>query len=323
MGPKREAEVAIPLDHVRLVIPSEINQGGVKRYKDVMVEKIFMERHTTGIDPYTGTDYGNSEIPEEHQYDPRNGLPVFDRYIAGTNHRIEWPWEREEWTEEVATTEEKSADSRSWFKKTVATISQPFSSLDRWRSSNKKSSEQQDSSALKTDDIEENLTEIEKQQRERLKTSPPRSKDLDLPEAYNDVDTTRNIVERADSMSYTLATPPFPDTLSEELRDEIHDFSIKMKKERDPKAPRIKINKHSEQGVLAREIAKERKRAADAMKTPMQLRWELDQRKKAEALKKQPLVDQESLLTALGQHMQKKAAKPYLGKKQFPDQELD
>lgn len=325
MGPKHPNEVPLPLDHVRLVIPSEIDQGGVKRYKDVIVEKIFMERHTTGIDPYTGTDYGNSEIPKEHQYDPRNGLPIFHRYISGTNHRIEWPWEREEWTEYVDATQEQSTDNRSWLKKTVSTITQPFSSLDRWRSSNKEGRGQQDSGALKTDNIEENLTEIEKQQQQKFKTEPPRSKNPELSEAYDDVDTTRNIVERSDSMSYILVAPPFPDTLGEELRGDIHDFSIKAKKERDPDAPRIKINRHSEQGVLAREIAKEQKRAADAMKTPMQLRWELEQRKKAEALKKQPLVDRESLLAALGQHMQKKTTKPYLGKKQISTstEELD
>ena len=121
MGPKHPNEVPLPMDSVRLVIPSEINQGGVKRYKDVIVEKIFMERHTTGIDPYTGTDYGNTEIPKEHQYDPRNGLPIFHRYISGTNHRIEWPWEREEWTEEVEVTQEPGTEKRSWLKKTMST----------------------------------------------------------------------------------------------------------------------------------------------------------------------------------------------------------
>ncbi|EMD59987.1 hypothetical protein GGP41_009400 [Bipolaris sorokiniana] len=325
MGPKHPNEVPLPLDHVRLVIPSEINQGGVKRYKDVIVEKIFMERHTTGIDPYTGTDYGSSEIPKEHQYDPRNGLPIFHRYISSTNHRIEWPWEREEWTEDVDVTNEQSTDNRSWLRKTMSTIAQPFSGLDRWRSSNKQSREQQDLSTLKTDDIEDNFTKIEKEQQDRFKTQPPRSKDLELPEAYDDVDTTRNIVERSESMSYILVSPPFPDTLGEELRGDIHNLSIKAQKEHDPQASRVKITRHSEQGALAREIVKQQKQAAEAMKTPMQLRWELEQRKKAEALKKQPLVDQESLLAALGQHMQKKAAKPYLGKKQIAaqNQELD
>lgn len=328
MGPKHESEVPIPLASLRLVIPSEINQGGVKRYKDVIVEKIFMERHTTGIDPYTGTDYGNSEIPEEHQYDPRNGLPIFHRYIAGTNHRIEWPWEREELTEEVSVGEEKGADNRTWLKKTIATVSQPFSSLSRWRSSNKESREQDSTMALKSDGIAENLTEIEREQQGRFKSKPPQSKNDDVQEAWDGVDTTRNVVEGSQSMSYLLVAPPFPDTLGEELRNDIRDFSIKTKKEmsKDPDAPRsIKIPRHSEQGVLAREIAKEQKRAADAMKTPMQLRWEMEQRRKAEALKKQPLVDQESLLAALGQHMQKKATKPYLGKKQIPTQtqELD
>ncbi|KAI4612678.1 uncharacterized protein J4E87_010230 [Alternaria ethzedia] len=324
MGPKVENEVPMPLSNVRLVVPAEIGQGDQKRYEDVVVEKIYMERHTTGIDPYTGTDYGNDTIPEAHQYDPRTGLPIFHRYIAGTRQRLEWPWERVEGTEAVGTTKETSKDKKTLLKKALAKVSQPFTSLSRWRSKNKEDQAQQDATNGRSPvDLEAKFAEIQRQEQERFKSAAPISIDPELPSAY-DVDTRRNIVEGSQSMAYTLVAPPFPDTIAEELRSDIHEFSIKAKKDRDPEAPRpIKVAQHSEQGVVAREIAKQKHRAAQAMKTPMQLRWELEHQKKVQSQKEKPLVDQESLLAALGQHMQKSATKPYLGKKQIPSQTAD
>ncbi|KAG9190703.1 hypothetical protein G6011_08791 [Alternaria panax] len=324
MGPKVENALPMPLDHVRLVVPAEVQRGGKKCFEDIVVEKIFMERHTTGIDPYTGTDYGDSEIPEAHQYDPRTGLPIFHRYIAGTRQRLEWPWEREEESQHVDNPKEPATDKQTWFKKAVANISQPLTSLNRWRSKNNEDRAQQDASRnLAAANIEDKFAEIQRMEQERFKAAAPKSMDSDRPGAYS-VDTTRNIVEGSESMAYTLVAPPFPDTLGEELRGDIHEFSIKSKKEKDPDAPRpIKIARHSEQGVLAREIAKQQQRAADAMKTPMQLRWELEHQKKLQSQKEKPFVDQETLLAALGQHMQKSATKPYLGKKQMPGQTAD
>jgi large subunit ribosomal protein L24 len=325
MGPKIENEVPMPLDNVRLLIPAEIDQGSTKRYEDVVVEKIFMERHTTGIDPYTGTDYGDSKIPESHQYDPRTGLPIFHRYIAGTRQRLEWPWERDEAAiKDADITKEPAKEKKTMFRKALANVTQPFTSLSRWRSKNQEDRTQLDAmKTAKAVDIEERFNEIQRQEQERFKSATPRSTDPKLPSAY-DGDTRRNIVEGSESMAYTLVAPPFPDTLGEELRGDIHEFSINAKKDKDPEAPRsIKVAKHSEQGVLAREIAKQQHRAAQAMKTPMQLRWELEHQKKVRSQKEKPLVDQDSLLAALGQHMQKSATKPYLGKKQLPSQTTD
>ncbi|KAH6875923.1 KOW motif domain-containing protein [Alternaria rosae] len=324
MGPKIENEVPMSLSNVRLVVPAEIDQGSQKRYEDVVVEKIDMERHTTGIDPYTGTDYGNDTIPEAHQYDPRTGLPIFHRYIAGTRQRLEWPWEREDDIEDVGITKESDTDKQTLIRRALGKVSQPFTSLSRWRSKNKEDQAQQDATNSRSPvDVEARFAEIQRQEQERFKSTAPISIDPELPSAY-DVDTRRNIVEGSESMAYTLVAPPFPDTLGEELRGDIHEFSIKAKKDRDPEAPRpIKIAKHSEQGVLAREITKQQHRAAQAMKTPMQLRWELEHQKKVRSQKEKPLVDQESLLAALGQHMQKSATKPYLGKKQIPSQTAD
>lgn len=321
----------LPLDHVRLVTPGEIIRDGVKQYEDVIVERIHMERHTTGIDPFTGTLYIDEPIPEDHQYDPRTGLPIFHRYIAGTNHRIEWPWEHEKEIEDAEPTEKPVVENKTWLQKTTSTVTLPFTSLARWRSKNKEARAQREDTVSvqeKANTVTEKLTKIEQEQQEKYLTKRPTSEDPKAAEAYDDVDTTRNIVEGVQDMAYTLVAPPFPDTLAEELRTHIHDFSIKAKKDakKDANAPRkIKISRYSEQDVLAQEAAQVRQRAAEAMKTPMQLRWELEHKKKVEAQKKQPLVDEESLLEALGKHILEAKKKPYLGKKQFPTQkdELD
>jgi large subunit ribosomal protein L24 len=304
------------MDHIRLVIPAELIKGDVKVYEDILVEKIFMERHTTGIDPYTGVDYGDAEIPAEHQYDPRNGTPIFHRYIAGTQHRLEWPWEREEKVEDTslsvsANDQRNETGKKSLLRRFTATVAQPLTSLSRWRNQNKQPS--QHSKPKKT--MQEKLEKLETNQAKEAKHALPRTNITDHPEAYDGTDTTRNVVFDADSMFYTLVAPPFPDTLAEELRSHIHDYGIQAKKDasEDPDAkPFVKIKRNTGPGVLAREVARKKQSAAQAMKTPMQLRWELAQKSKA---KKSPLVDEESLLVALGGHMAKKPGKPYLGKK--------
>lgn len=302
IGPKHASEVPIPLADVRLVIPSEITRGGGKRYSDVVVEDIFMERHTTGIDPYTGTDYGSATIPEDHQNDPLTGLPIFHRYIAGTQHRIEWPWEREEEVETSDIAEKSPEESKSFLKKTLSTLRHPITSLKSWREQ-KKAGTLEETKADNTATIEQ----LEQEAAEKLKERP-RSIDPKLPRAYDMVDTTRNIVEGAESMSYTLVAPPFPDTLFEEIRSNVRDLSIEAKK--DKEAPRsTKLRRTTEQSVFLREVAKEKKRAAESMKTPMQLRWELEHAKKLQKQKKEPLVETEALLMALGQHMQKNGVK--------------
>lgn len=333
MGTKHESEVPMPFDHVRLVVPSEIKQGNSKTYKDVIVEKIYMERHTTGIDPYTGTDYGDAEIPSENQYDPRNGLPIFHRYIAGTQHRIEWPWEHQEDVEDIGKSEESNEveDQPTVWKRTVNTVVHPLTSLNRWRGKNTESKSRLEKP--EDEDVYGKFRDIERKQADKIENEIPRAQDTKTPVAHDGVDTMRHIVlaNAADPMAYThinptLIAPPFPDGLTEELRGHIRNLSVQTKKDasKDPEALRpMKITRHSEQGVLAREVALQKRRAAEAMKTPMQLRWELEHKKKVEAGKREPLVSQEELLAALGSHMAQKAGKPYLGKKTIASQSQD
>ncbi|KAF1839123.1 KOW motif domain-containing protein [Decorospora gaudefroyi] len=318
--PTREQEVPIPLSEVRLVVPSVFAEGGSQRYQDVIVDKILMKRHTTGIDPYTGTDYGDAEIPEAHQYDPRNGLPIFYRYIAGTQHRIEWPWEREEDSEDVGEKEEATGKNyETRFRKAANLIKHPITSLARFRGKENKSSDKKSKDITDAAALESEIASMEDKAAQKWKEENPRAPEPKIPNFHNGVDATRNDVEDiSDPMRYTLVAPPFPDTLGEELRSHIRQFSVEAKKNKDPDYPRLlDIEVETERTVLAAEVAKQRQRAADAMKTPMQLRWELEHRKKVEMRNKQPLVDEETLLAALGQHMLKTKKQPYLGKKQF------
>ncbi|KAL6707168.1 hypothetical protein ACN47E_004715 [Coniothyrium glycines] len=310
IGPKFETSVPLPLSDVRLVVPYETIRRGVHVYEDVVVENILMERHTTGIDPFTGKDYGDATIPEEHQFDPENGLPIFHRYIAGTRQRIEWPWEREVKTDLPENENKSATEKKGILSRTFNTLRHPITSLKSLRDPNTETSS---GDRRKEDEsLDDALGRFEQEEDVKRKQAP-RSMDPKHQEAYSDVDTTRNIVESAESMAYTLVAPPFPDTIGEELRSDVHNLSLEAgkdtKKDIDTLASK-KTKKTTEQSVILRELAKQKQAAAESMKTPSQLHWEIEYAKKLQKQKKEPLVDTETLLAALGQHMRKHATKP-------------
>ncbi|KAF2833970.1 hypothetical protein CC86DRAFT_339661 [Ophiobolus disseminans] len=311
VGPKRANEVPIPMNDVRLVVPYEMTEilrlfdkatGNVeetltKVCKDVIVDKVFMERHTTGIDPFTGKDYGDAEIPKDHQYDPRTSLPIFHRYIAGTQHRIEWPWEKPKVVEDTGLIEEDTPDRPGFLSRTWSTVRHPINSLKSM------TSKKPENKAPKAADGEAMFTakrlEDAKQQASIKKL--PKSKDPGLAAAYDDIDTTRNIVEDADSMAYTLVAPPFPDTLGAELRDDIASFERAALEDKDSPRP-LKFKRRSRMGDLMGGIARAKLLAAQKMKTPMQLRWEMEQARKIKKKETEPLVSTSELLEALNRH---------------------
>lgn len=293
----------VSMDDIRLVVPyasAAAGPTGQSIYEDVIVDKIHFERHTTGIDPFTGTDYGDAEIPKEHQYDPETGLPIFHRYIAGTRYRIAWPWETEtKAADSSAPTPNKKA-AQGWLSKTLGTLRHPITTLQSWRnpSSNKKPRRAPSTLPLsaQVENIEHSV--LRKQRRAVLRSEDPKHK-----EAHDTVDTTRNIVEGYDSMSYTLVAPPFPETLGDELRGDIVALNANARHDtEDPYKP-IRGKHISPKAQAAQEFAQKKARAAERMKTPMQLRWEQEQAKKQAARKEGPAVDTDTLLAALGQHM--------------------
>lgn len=303
LGPRRESEMPVSLENLRLVIPyasASFTASGQNIYEDVVVDNILMERHTTGIDPFTGTDYGSTEIPQQHQYDPETGLPIFHRYIAGTRYRIAWPWESETKAADSTTPTPNKKAAQGWLSKTLGTLRHPITTLQSWRNPTTKKPAKRAPSTLPLSTQVEN---IEARERRRERRAILRSQDPKHKEAHDAVDTTRNIVEGSDSMSYTLVAPPFPETLVQELRSDI--FELTQNARNDTVAPyqAVRAKYLSPKAQAAQEFAQKKAKAAERMKTPMQLRWEQEQAKKKLAKKEGPAVDTDTLLAALGQHM--------------------
>lgn len=317
MGPRIKREVPIPLADVRLVVPYEIIRRGVPVYEDVVVENILMERHTTGIDPFTGKDYGDAAIPEEHQYDPDTGLPIFHRYIAGTDQRIEWPWEqeKEEDTQGIGASSNTSDSKESLTKRLFNTLRHPIRTLKGSKSESKQGAtgviEEGEGSSSKLKDSAYELERLEQEEEERMRKKTPRSQDPKLRSAFGE-DTTRNIVEGAPSMAYSLLVPPYPETLDEELRGHnkmVKDSQKGTRKEIEiPQATKTKKTGTGQSPIL-NAISEQKNLANQRMKTPSQLHWELEQAKKLRKEKQEPLVKTDALLAALGQRMQKNLAK--------------
>jgi large subunit ribosomal protein L24 len=307
IGPRRESEMPIPMDDLRLVVPyasTSFSPSGQSIYEDVVVDNVVMERHTTGIDPFTGTDYGNAEIPTQHQYDPETGLPIFHRYIAGTRYRIAWPWETEKTKAKDDTLPAPNTKAaQGWLSKTMGTLRHPITTLQSWRTppTKKKPKRAPSTHPLSLEAMEARVNTIEAREARKQRNALLRSEDPKHKDAHDVVDTTRNIVEGSESMSYTLVAPPFPESLRQELRGDI--FEMRQEARNDPDAPHkaVRAKYMSEKALAAQEFAQRKAKAAERMKTPMQLRWE--QAKKKLARKESPAVDTDTLLAALGQHM--------------------
>lgn len=316
----------MPIADVRLVIPyqvtkivseknelGEVTEKPIKCFQDVIVDKVTLERHTTGVDPFTGTDYGNKEIPEDHQYDPGTGLPIFHRYIAGTRHRIDWPWEKEAAIEDAGVTEDAPVDQQTWFRRSLNTVIHPITSLRRHRA--RKTTQTTTAAAAEKIDIVQAYSKAEEETLQDHRDKTPKSKDPKFAEAWDVTDTTRYVVEQGESLNYTLVAPPFPHTLGEELRADIAEMRAeerkKLREEKEKARKNGKIvdqtkdkSKHvTQQAIIAGEVARSPRATAAVMKTPMQLRWEMEQARKVKAREEAPLVGTEELMKALGRHM--------------------
>jgi large subunit ribosomal protein L24 len=309
VGPRIATEMPIQMEDLRLVIPyasASFGPNGQSLYEDVIVDNIVMERHTTGIDPFTGIDYGTQEIPKEHQYDPETGLPIFHRYIAGTPYRIAWPWETETNAADGTVPSPNEKAAQGWLSKTLGTLRHPITTLQSWRNPTRE--EPAEESAPSTLPIATQVEDIEasermEQRRAMLRSEVPKNRDAHA------ADTERYMVEGNDSMSYTLVAPPFPPTLSQELRGDI--FAYTQAARNDPENPHkaVRARFRSPKAEAAQAFAQKKAEAALRMKTPLQLRWEQEQARKLQAQKEKPAVDTETLLAALGQHMQANGVK--------------
>jgi len=272
------------------------------------VDKLVMERHTTGIDPFTDINYGKDEFPKEHRFDPETGLPIFKRYIAGTRSIVQWPWEFDpEEHKGIDQQEESSSDVKSeaakgrlrrsidWVKSTSSTATKAV------LSSTKKREEELERKKQEQDDRE--LLTIEKGIQEAQEQPYPKSKEERV-QPDSDDDTGRNYAEvtpETRSFYPTLVYPPFPNELSTELAQDIRIQSWADAKDKSGSnttgqdlARKFREKKEAEERVEVEKL--------EVMKTPMQLRWEVEREKKLREEK--PLVQTEALLLALGSHMQ-------------------
>lgn len=302
----------IPFEDLRLVVPYEMTEKRVyydadgqelekpiKYYTDVIVDKIFLERHTTGIDPFDGTNYGDEEIPKEHQYDPQTGLPIFHRYIAGTKHRLDWPWEKEG-VEEDATAQAVAQASAPPKKSLFQKLRHPIQTAKSWKTKDTPAV----TAAKETEaSLSERLEEIEQEVIQARQTEAPTSQDPKFPNAYDVTDTTRNIIEAPANVHYTLLSTPFPPSLGEELRGHMQEYTAESRKKDEEDgvaAPAKKRVKHrTERALMASQINKAKHAAAQRMKTPMQLRWETERAKKVKAA---PLVSTDELVRKLSEY---------------------
>lgn len=287
-------------------ITSVASDGSPKDiFQDVIVDNVVMERHTTGVDPFTGIDYGNDEFPEEHRYDPESGLPIFNRYIAGTRRRIQWPWEKEEETnsrEEFKPVEEKK-DFKTRVKTMFSNPIQTIGGLARWRNSKKAEKRENQQDVKEVQKINDHLQSEEIIQK-------PRSMPDKKPPAFDD-DTGRNLVDPTDegkTFYPTLVYPPFPNELSTELASESRE---KRRTDAKDEIGKSVTQTSAERERVQRELdeLEAKQRQLESMKTPLQLRWEVERAKKLQEEAVKPRVSTDALMLALGQHMQSQGIK--------------
>ena len=88
-------------------------------------------------------------------------------------------------------------------------------------------------------------------------------------------------------------------------------FAYTQAARNDPENPHKPVRARflSPKAEAAQAFAQKKAEAALRMKTPLQLRWEQEQARKLQAQKETPAVDTETLLAALGQHMQANGVK--------------
>jgi large subunit ribosomal protein L24 len=258
-----------------------------------------MKRHTTGIDPYTGIDHGKDEFPEEHRYDPDTGLPIFTRYIAGTKTIIPWPWQAKD---EAKSSEGETNNSPSTNPQVQSRDWSGMSKIDRRRAitAEKKRLDEAEALWLQTQPTEDTLTATEPEE----ENAQPYLKTHEVflrPDS--DDDTGRNLAEVHEgtrSFYPTLVEPPFPKQLTAELAEDIRQKAISDAKEEKKSSAERRADTQARKEERKRKMMER----LEVMKTPMQLRWEVEHaRKKRE---EKPLVEMDALMVALGRHMMDK-----------------
>ena len=302
---------------MRLVAPYRITTtdkdgNEVQTWTDVVVDNILMERHTTGIDPFTKMDHGTREFPEEHRFDPETGFPVFNRYIAGTRQRIQWPWETvlPEEEDNSAKMAHSSGSNKSLFAKLKSPIETTKDAVKSLTSTFRSKDANEQSTELTE---EEKLAQRLQAKLDQVNQVPelPRGPPANLPADFED-DTGRNKAEpspHTSSFYPTLVYPPFPQQLTSEIKSHAQEVEAAERNEKQDwyeNKKEVSLEERAERKAAKAEKLRF-KGVPETMKTPLQLRWEVDRRKKLE-LKEKTKVDRNALMIALGAHMEAKQA---------------
>jgi large subunit ribosomal protein L24 len=238
---KKEIEKPLSFDDVRLVV-AWFGANGTR--KDVIIDKVRMERHSTGINPFTGEETGvdpetgepiiletdpetgeeihqEAAIPEEQQVDPNTGDPLYHRYVGyGSKfHRIPWPWEMDKLKQQkeqkkAAKDHVEEEEDKGLVKRTTGKVK----SLLGRKEDNK--SKPAAAAEVEQDDSEETRIALEK----LAFQAPMRPPQEDFSDW--DDDTTLNTVEiklgNFDNPGHfipTLVTPPHPLSVYDEIRE--------------------------------------------------------------------------------------------------------
>lgn len=275
-----------------------INGEQVRR--DVIVEAVDMEKHVSGANPFTGEE--DTAIPEEQQVDPVTEQPIWHRYIAGTRTPILWPWETskqkklDDAQRKDATNEEKEAEKPTNEEKSLLQKVNPMNLLPGRKQKEKELAEAKLAAQEPTAEDEDYFTTPENVTRGKPRKYEP----ADYPD-----DTNRNEVEM-DGPEYnpfipTLLYSPLPPSIAEELSD-LKESANKETADREKESSLTTIIEEKRR-IRNEKVAAREQANKDRMKTPMQIRWELEQAKKVKYDPTQPIAAPENLLLALGAHM--------------------
>jgi large subunit ribosomal protein L24 len=301
------------MEDVRLVAPYQISTtdkdgNHVQTWTDVVVDNVLLERHTTGIDPFTKIDYGTREFPEEHRFDPETGIPVFNRYIAGTRRRIQWPWETV--LPEQEDNSEKMAYSSGSNKSLIGKLKTPIETAKSWIKSSRSKDDNEQSTELTEEELAAQRLQAKLDQVNQV-PELPRGAPVRLPADHED-DTGRNKAEPSPNTSSfypTLVYPPFPRQLAPEIQTHAQEVEAAERSEKqDWYANKKEVS--AEERTRRKAAKAERLRPKgipETMKTPLQLRWEVERRQKLEQREKTK-VDRNALMIALGAHIDAKKA---------------
>lgn len=297
----------IPYQNVRLLIPYWVPdpiEPNKKVRRDVIVEAIDMEKHNAGVNPLTGQDQWGT-IPEEEAVDPITGDILWHRYIAGTREPIEWPWtmsDQKKKDDQRRKDAVKQADPEEPAARPVE--SQPKGVLEyiktgggRW---GKKEAIAETSPAQNTTPEPYDPKKVTRGKAEEF---VPPTYDCDT-SASDMVDKTGYLDQ--DIFEPTLVLPPLPRHILEEVKgfsvEEDKDF-LRTQFSDEERAKRQEAKEAKKLKLERREQRRQEELAP--MKTPMQIKRDLEQAQKEKYDPANPILPSVEILEALGKYLAK------------------